>query len=609
MANAADSDSRWLKDGVLSFMGGVDSSVPASDIARNQVSTAVNASFRRGTANPRPAFIKKTLTFLDSNAETAFKESLFQHGAFYDGNGFPALMSSHGGHLLKIDLNTFTVSDVTPPGDANSSLLPKSWSVQMENYWALQNNQSYPIIWDGSSARRSDPKQDEIPVGNVMGYAMGRLIVALPNRSNFRVGNLIFGDGTISNLLRFDENNYLNEGGDFIARVFGAPSNSGQIKSIISAAMTDTQLGQGPALVGTPNTIFTLSLPFDRTTWKNMANALQTASPIEGPLSQDSTVQHNSDLYYRAIDGIRSYILAQRQFGTDGNTPNSGEINDILEYDDQSLLEWGSAVVWENQLLMTVSPVRSPRGVWHRGLVVKDFEPESDTRRDMGAIWDGVWTGVRILRIVKATINNQERCFLYVLSDTQDIELWELDSNQIADEGGKPISWSLDFPSFNCGDSDRFKALQTGRVIITSLVGSLTVTVKYRTDLSPCYQDWDKFTVCAKYQDCDPPVCAGPRTYREQKRVPVKFRLPPDGFDPTSGIRYRTGYEFQPRLEMTGYAEIRQLRVYAMDTPESLNRERSADEKVIVVPTGLIGAGGDQILDANGNPIFPANFF
>src|ERR1041385_6903574 len=90
------------------------------------------------------------------------------------------------------------------------------------------------------------------------------------------------------------------------------------------AAMTDTALGQGPMLVGTPNVVFTVNLPFDRTTWKNLAEALQTANPIVGPVSQDSVINVNGDLWYRSLDGIRSYITAQRQFnGAWGNTPQS----------------------------------------------------------------------------------------------------------------------------------------------------------------------------------------------------------------------------------------------------------------------------------------------
>lgn len=681
MGNAADSDGRYLKDGLLSFIGGADASVPASDINRNQVASAVNCSFRRGICWPRPAMIKKKLTFAEG-IEDAFKNALFQHGAFYDGNGYPSLMSSHGGRIFRTDAKTFAVTEITPTTtratttaadfiipdigdiaalmvestanmyaqlssltiggnvlalvsvdsiiqitvrnavdaqsaqtilsgtsisftgyDFNSPILPIAWSVQARNYWVLQDNQSYAIIWDGSGSRRADPDQDEIPVGNVMGVSMGRLIVALPDRVTFRVGNLVFGDGTFENILNFDENNYLNEGGDFVARVFDAPSNSGEIRAIVSGAMTDTQLGQGPCQIGTPHVVFTIALPFDRTTWKNSTNVLQTVNPIKGPLGQCSTIQHNSDLYYRALDGDRSYILAQRQFNTDGNTPVSGEVNYLLDNDTQSLLEHGSSVLFHNQRLLTFGPAQSQRGVWHRGLVVRDFEAMSSSNRSLGAIWNGAWVGQRILHIVVGMIDNKERCFMWVLNDAQEIEIWEFDTSAINDEGNVPISRSFDLPSFNCGDSDRFKMLITGRFIISGLVGNLDVVVKYRTDLSPCYQPWDSVTVCAKYQDCAPPVCLGPHTYQEQQRTPIKLRVPPDGFDPISGIKYRTGYEFQPRIELSGHAGIRQFRLYTLDTPESLARDRSAAERVIYVPMAMIDASGQIMLDASGQII------
>jgi len=50
-----------------------------------------------------------------------------------------------------------------------------------------------------------------------------------------------------------------------------------------AAAQTDTSLGEGSILVGTPSVIFSLNLPFDRTTWKNTTNPLQTASRFKAP--------------------------------------------------------------------------------------------------------------------------------------------------------------------------------------------------------------------------------------------------------------------------------------------------------------------------------------
>ena len=532
---------------------------------------------RGGFIGPRPGMLKKVLSF-DTGIETPFKSGgRFQHADFYDGNGYPALLSSHGGRLFHIGIPGFEVTEITPSTGPNSSTQPIGWSTQAENYWIYQDNQSYPIIFNGASSRRSNPMRSEVPVGNVMAYTMGRLVVALPDRQSFRVGDLVFGAsgtpafGYVDALLRFTENNYLNEGGDFVARVFGAPTNFGPILSMKANEQTNTSLGQGPLIVGTPNVVFTVQLPFDRTVWKNLAQALQTASPIKGPLGQRSTVSYNADLFYRALDGIRSYAQTNRQQqSTYDKTPISSELGDTLSFDTMSLLEHGSAAIFDRRLLMTISPVNSDMGVWHRGLVALDFNLSSGARKKMPPAWEDVWTGLRILQLVPALVDRQERLFIYALNSLDEIELWELDLDAKFDEGQTAIRWTLDFPSYNCGDSDNFKRLETARMVVDNLVGDLNVTLKYRTDLNPCWQPWGTAERCAAFEDCGPFDCFGPKTLREQQRTPIRFTMPPDTFDPINSHKYRTGYAFQPQLSMEGYCQIQSLRIYALDEPEQL---------------------------------------
>jgi hypothetical protein len=487
-----------------------------------------------------------------------------------------------------LNLNDFSVQEITPKKmdgvtlDINDPSADLGWSEQVENYWVYQDNQAFPIIFDGSRSVRSDPQKSQIPSGNVMCYAQGRLAVALPDRTTFRIGDIVFGEsGTILNghrdaPLYFTENNYLNEGGDFAARVFGAPSNVGVIKSMIALAQTDTQLGQGSVLVGCSKMIFSLNLPFDRTTWKNLANALQTANPINGPLGQDSTININADVWFRRLDGIGSFMLARREFQSSWtNTPMSAEIQDILDFDTEALLEHGSAVYWQNRMLMTHSPVNDPIGVWHRGLVALDFNLVSTIRGKATPAWEGIWEGLRILKIVTAIVGNVERCYIYALSPNDQVEVWELDNDANWDDGINAttpgfINRTIDLRSMTCGDSDNFKRLETARLVISNMVGPAVGTLKYRTDESPCWNPWDDFNRCSKYQDCGPPECSGPHTFREQERQPIRFKMPPDTFSIVSGLKNRTGYEFQPRLELTGSFDVREFRIFALDQAEAI---------------------------------------
>lgn len=668
MSNRSNS-ANWLRDGNLAFHGGVDGSVPPSDLPRNQCARAINCTMRGGPIKPRPGWQPRPLTFSNdwngADITQAFENARFQHASFYAHPTNPALISVQGGRVFYISLADFSVQEITPHDgagviDRNSSLPQLGWSEQAENYWIYQDNQSYPIIFNGTACRRSNPAQNEVPVGNVMAYAQGRLVVALPDRQTYRVGDLLFSpaSGTPAAnykdaVLRFTENNYLSEGGDFIARVFGAASKEGKITGMKSIAQTNMQLGQGPLLIGTPYTMFTIQLPFDRTTWKDLPNPQQTNSPIMGPLSNDSMVLVNGDIWYRSVDGIRSLIMAYRDFSTWGNTPLSAEVGPHLKYDTMSLLEHTSAVLFDNRLLTTISPAPNAHGVFFRGLAVIDFNLISTLTKKMQPAWEGVWTGNRTLKIVKGLVENTERCFAFTLSDECKIELWELVPDSKFDDTDTAINWSFELPSYNCGDSDRFKRLETARIIINELQGTLTGTVKYRTDLNPCWMPWDEFEVCAKREDCctdltttttaqftvpdapesvevtvastaemstDQPTitiggytltlldiidgntisvqnatgaqdglvvasgasvafcgyeCEGPHTWREQQRTPVRLKMPPDTFDEVTGEKLRTGFEFQPRLEMAGgYGEIRQIRIYALDAPEQLGIKR-----------------------------------
>lgn len=581
MSNQADT-AVYRKDGNPEFSGGMDGSQDPSQIARDKLANMVNCTCRGGVLHSRPIFVRRDMSFPDQDTETAFKTGRFQHLFLYDsGRFFPALLSSIGGRQFKQNIATGEVQEITPATGPNSERLTLNWSVQAENYWILQDNQSFPIIFDGTSSRRSNPADSEIPVGNVMAYANGRIIVALPDRFSFRAGDLLYGPsgtpalGYKDAILKFTENSYLNEGGDLTARVFGAPSNYGEIRSMRATSQTDTQLGQGALIVSTPLVIFTVNLPFDRTTWKNLTQPIETVVPIMGSTGQNSTLNINSDQWYRAQDGIRSYVMSQRQTNTWAQTPLSTELDDLLEFDTQSLLEYGSGCLFDNRMLQTVSPVFTTHGVWHRGLTALDFHIISTMTKTDPPAWEGLWTGLRILQIVSGLVNGQQRCFLYVLNDADEIECWELLTQFGFDNNVTRIQGSFDLPSYNCGDSNNFKKLEAGNFVVEDIQGQIDLAIKYRSDQNLCWRDWDTWSFCAAYQDCGPFDCSGPKQMQRQYRDMIRLHQPPDDADDINGRLYRFGYEFQPRVEFTGSCQFKQFRIIALDAPETINAERS----------------------------------
>ena len=335
-----------------------------------------------------------------------------------------------------------------------------------------------------------------------------------------------------------------------------------------TVAITDASLGQGPLMVGTPMAVFSLNLPFDRTTWKTLANPIQTVAPISGPLAPMAMV--NGDLWYRSLDGIRSYVMALRNFNTWGNTPNSREVSDALDRDDQALLGNASTILWNNWLLTTCSPFRDPNlGICHRGLVALDLSPVSLIGYKSPPVWCGTWTGLRILALVKGLVNGTERCFAYVPSDDSKIQLWELVDGQDYDwgpNGQQPITWRARGAAFKFQTPYSLKQLSAGQLYFESMLGPFSLSVSYKSDEAACWTPWYRKPGASPTRNARHPrvTCWLPPVFREQYRGPINLPQPDDAFDlGNSQRKNRSGHQFEIEIQVTGAATLKQLRLGA----------------------------------------------
>lgn len=559
-----------LTDGFISISGGVDTgksptvatAMNPDGLSRDKLAFLINGTVRGDRLRPRPGFKKIAIEEFDSD------EGLFQGADFYQPKNAPGcLIASISGRQWKFNVGTDnSVQEITIPGDPNPSNRPKAWMYQAEEFFIIQDNQSKPFIYDGGSARRAGPK--EIPVGSVGTYGMGRIWQTLQNGVSFAAGDLVYSiTQQTKDLLGFTENTFLNEGG-----AFSVPSNAGQIKAMRFLANLDTSLGQGPLQVFTDNTIFSVNAPVQREVWKNLTYPIQTISMVAyGAVGQNSTTLVNSDVFYRSPDGVRSFILARRDFNTWSNTPISKEVNRVIEFDEQILLPYGSSVLFNNRLLQTCSPFRCDNGVAHRGIMPLDFDQVSSMSDKRPPAWEGLWTGLNILQLVKGMFDNKERCFAFVSSNGQ-IELWEIskaDKFDTLNSEDKPILWSIETGSYTFNSPFDLKRLRSGDLWIYELTGRVQFDLKFRPDGFPCWIDWKKFEQCAAYKDCNTAECGTPKQLLPQFRPKIKFPKPPETCDQILGKFYLDMFECQVFLQMLGYCEIKQLRIHAMPRQES----------------------------------------
>lgn len=561
-----------LLDGIADFAGGIDSgktptiayALNQNGLRRNQVSFAVNCTMRGGNSKPRPGNSKIQIGELPDTYPSMGR--FMGAGSFRPETGEECLVACIGGRYFRYNVGTNnSVSDITPT-EATPNNRPHVWFYQAETFLIAQDGQSKPMIYDGGSSVRAGDKQ--IPGGTVGTYCMGRIWQVLADEQSFMAGDLVYSvTGQTKDVLGSTENTFLNDGG-----TFSVPNNAGKIRAIKPISNLDTTLGQGSLLVFCEHGVFAVNAPINRDEWKNLQYPIQTVALLaNGGESQSSTVIQNGDMFYRSQNEIRSFYMARREFGDWGNTGMSREMNRILLRDTRYLLEYASAEVFDNRLLMTCSPVNTPQGVYHRGIAVLDFDLVSSMANKLPPAWEGVWNGLKILQLVKCRIKNQDRLFAFVLSDEREVELWEITKDRKSDWNGTvdvPINWWFETASYPFDLPFSKKRLEGGDTWIENLSGDVSFTLQFRADRYPCWRNWMTWSDCAGDGNCEIEDCALPKDVLPQYRPRKTFTTPPEDCDPILKTEYRDGYEFQARLSITGYCEIKQLRLMALTRVE-----------------------------------------
>lgn len=558
-------------DGFKEITGGVNGTVPPYILPVTQFSKAKNVTFRGGVPHTRPGFIRRELNFVnsigavDATIQTNFEDYTFQGAAAFESAN--QLVVAVGGRLFSIELDFFGIGDITT-ADTNYVSNYRCWFAEAEGFMIIQDGISAPWIYDGALTRRSDTfginGKREIPVGTAMCYSQGRLIVTLAgDERSFVIGDIVGGpSGTATyhfkdSVLKFTENTLINGGGSF-----SVPVSAGPIRAVRPVAQVDTSTGQGPTQIFTTSAVFSLNTPSDRTTWASVTYPIQTYSLINnGALSDRSTVLVNGDIWMRALDGVRSFVVARRDFGTWVNAPVSQEVADLLKTDAPDLLMYSSAAVFDNRLMMTVRPyVNFDHGVPFEGLIVVDFSPVSYLAANPRPVWEGAWTGFRFLQVVSGVFNGVERCFIFCLDSANNIELWEMTKDTFNDRDGiteREIDCSIETGSYRFGD-DGFdlKKLAKAWLWITDIQGSQDFEVQYKAGTDPCWHTWSSWSFCATMETCGTTRCLTPQNLHPQSRRPFLLPEPTGACDSVVGVPNHVGEEFQVRFQWSGTCSL-----------------------------------------------------
>lgn len=516
-------DKNRVFDGWLTLEGGVDAGREPDTIEVNQARSALNMTFRGGSATTRPGFRKIDETFplrhydpgtgltwktkqlwcynqtillppfgeedrriegeykaqlvplttfpppLPPPDEIAFwftnqsSEDIYRNGklqcalAYSPHNGEDCIMALIGGRLFKIipGVTAARVSEVLIHGKGrnlrNMDRFPLAYMCQADKWLIAQDGISPPIIYDGAKARRSNTTgtvdETEVPVGTIMAYGMGRLVVVVNDR------DIAFGDlhgshdlpDPADSLVLFTERNFLAEGFDA-----AIPFTQGVVTGMAFTPQLDSSTGTGQlmAFAERGSTSFFLSL--DRSLWKT--SLFQVLSLLTTGLRGHRSISVvNEDLWFRSDDGVRSYRQARSEPSGWAHIPLSTPVRQFLENDADFLLKYASSMYFDNRILVTTSPMWNQGRPIHTGVVVVDFDVLSSfggtatQPQTSKPAWEGQWKNTQFFpsQILTGTFNGITRAFVFGLDSLNHNQLYELSVDDKDDFDGERINWEL----------------------------------------------------------------------------------------------------------------------------------------------------------------------
>jgi len=319
--------------------------------------------------------------------------------------------------------------------------------------------------------------------------------------------------GASSDLLRFTETTYLDEGGSL-----QVPSFLGKITGMIFMPVQDSGAGVGDLLIFCETGVISLAVAVPRTQWKLTAGFQRIALANIGSTGQESLTTANGDVFFRSFDGLRTYRNSRAEFNSFGRVPISAEMNGVLNYDTKSMLRNCSAIVFDNRFLFTATPQISyktvtasqitKRPITFSTIVALDFTTLASIAAQRSSCYDGMWRGLDITKLVTGIVAGKPRAFAfcvdYAVNATNTI--WELSSDNFNDQPvnseAVPITSILETRSFQLGSPAEVKKLIRADLWLGSLRGNTNFKIYWRPDEYACWRPWHEFSRCATVSNC-----------------------------------------------------------------------------------------------------------
>lgn len=571
---------------------GVNTNLTPDQIGLAQTAWNANATIRDGKLRTRSYKLVQRATL---------PKGLVQGAGFFSANNGQLVLSIWGQlYRVLMTANNVTV-DPIPLAFRNSALNLQAWMCETVGSFLIQDGESDCIIYDGSTTRRSDPFQRQVPLGRQMAYGNGRLCVAV-NGNRVKVGD-ITTDVYQSELL-FTETQYLNGGGAFLY-----PAN---ITALAFLPINNTFSGYGSLLVFGEQFIDSLHLEITRRDlWASKDGFQVVVLPNVGSCGQDVIVRVNQDLYFRDADGqiwsVRSAVSDQ---ASPGNAPLSREISRVVDFETEVWVPQSSGVYFDGRMMWLASPFMNRFGCpSYRSIISLDASPLATMRGKSPPAYDGVADGLWFQRIVAGKFSGINRAFVISTDADGENRLWEIapqgDTDQyFATEDDvivvrdSPVKAHSEFRRENFGASERLKQLMRCDLWPAEIEGNVTAQVYYRADNRTKWQFWSEFSMCARMTNADNQWL----NLSNQERGRVISLTEPAVDDQIENQQANVGFGFQVRIVWTGKMLLDRIALWAKPMPETpysnipdlqavCVRNNVANNEIIYsIPVGGLGA-------------------
>lgn len=551
-------------------ISGVSGANP-SVIPRNYCSVAVNRSFRYDENRTRPGFVSLDLKFPDDdrhgNDRKLFEAGNCQGGTFY--NAYPSyrpslLVFSIAGSIFTVEVRG-QVGYVRRIISGNYPQFLHAWFAQAFEWLVIQDGGSKPIVWNGIDAPRR-AVEGEVPIGSVMASIHGRLVVASSDGTNqVAVGDIVYGSETTNtnDVIRFTETEYWAEGG-----AFGVPAFIEDIMFMVPMPFLDTGSGQNELVIVGKAGATSLDISGPRETWKD-ARIQRVAQIGGGAIASHGYALLNSDLIYRSTEGVRSYRNSRSEFTQTWNqTPISTDVRRWMGSSAGRYGQFCTMCSWNNQVLVAVSPlIAKPNTMdagfhhYHRGFVILDAQPESNTLRQGASVWQGLYTGIRPVSFVDGRIQDRHRAFCLSYDRDGRNRLYEITNSERDDwfegERKKIVSfYDTGLLGITQGSTNfDLKTLVGGQIQVSNLSEAVELNISYRPESTPCY-----LPILDRTVGCDCPElvdeCFAPSiAQRARHYLPAAEPICPPG----SNTPANNMFSMQARVKATGSVTVDRL--------------------------------------------------